>query len=163
MCDTPPQEREIHMTKKRIIILAIVLVFLAIAGISAYAAANYGTSADPLITLSYLNRSVMPDLVSEFQTEIENTLTDAARSGFYELVSLSDGQQLVCDTGCELILRSGTASSTSIGLVDSTSGTSVESGEEILQNHLCIVSNNGGGVLASGAVTILVRGTWTVS
>ena len=67
---------------------------------------------------------------------------------------------------CELLLRSGTAtcvSDSSPGLVDMTDGATLANGGALKANHLYLATIEGRGVRASTAVTIMVRGEYTVS
>ena len=62
-------------------------------------------------------------------------------------------------------LRSGTAtcvSDTSPGLVDMTAGTTLAGGGALTANHLYLATIEGRGVKASTAVTLLVRGTYSI-
>ena len=63
-----------------------------------------------------------------------------------------------------MILRSGSAvcaASGSPGLVDATSGGSLSNGGSLQQNHLYLMPD-AQGVRASGAVTLLVRGSYSI-
>ena len=64
-----------------------------------------------------------------------------------------------------ILLRSGTAtcvSDTSPGLVDMTAGTTLAGGGALTANHLYLATIEGRGVKASTAVTLLVRGTYSI-
>ena len=83
----------------------------------------------------------------------------------YEVVNLSAGQTIVGSAACEFLLRSGTAvcvSDTSPGLVDMTAGTTLAGGTALTANHLYLATIEGRGVTASTAVTIMVRGSYTI-
>ena len=91
--------------------------------------------------------------------------TDLERTGC-QVVELSAGQTLTGSTACELLLRSGTAtcvSDSSPGLVDMTDGATLANGGALKANHLYLATIEGRGVHASTAVTIMVRGEYTVS
>lgn len=146
-----------------------------------------GTSGDPLVTLSYL-RDVFTDHISSLfrdeltkqtdalQTEVEARLQplEAAaqaaqeqeeRNG-YQVISLEDGQRLVCQRGTELLLRVGTAfvrAEDTPGLVDLSATENLEDGDPLTKNHLCMVTINEHGIRADGHVKILVRGSYTIS
>ena len=82
------------------------------------------------------------------------------------MVELSAGQTLTGSAACELLLRSGTAtcvSDSSPGLVDMTDGATLANGGALKANHLYLATIEGRGVRASTAVTIMVRGEYTVS
>ena len=64
------------MKEKSLKIIIAVLAVLLIAGAAAYAATNYGTKDDPLITKSYLDEVVKPQLESDMKAKL-----DAASAG----------------------------------------------------------------------------------
>ena len=157
--------------KKIATIMAAVLILAVGIGVGAYAASNFGTQADPLVAKSYLDQTVTPKLQSEFQTkldaqvEIMEQQISAQSAGLnFVSVSLTNGQTLKGSIGCEIILRSGTAvSSGAAGLSDVTDGKLIATGTALTANHLCMVSAQGDGVKASSSVTLLVRGSYTIS
>ena len=53
-------------------------------------------------------------------------------------------------------------SDTSPGLVDMTAGTTLAGGGALTANHLYLATIEGRGVKASTAVTLLVRGTYSI-
>ena len=147
--------------------LSIFLALAVTAGISAYAASNYGTSADPLITLSYLEDVLTPKLMNEFRAELDKAANDAGASrGGYSVVTLADGQTLKGSVGCELLLRIGAAqvtASESPGLIDITNGSTTDNGASLAVNHLYFVSIEGNGITAKAAtVKLMVRGSYTI-
>jgi hypothetical protein len=74
-------ETEVHTMKKKktLVILSVVLALIIAAGIGAYAASNYGTSDDPLITLSYLDNKLTPDLMKQFDLKLDSTVAELLR------------------------------------------------------------------------------------
>ncbi len=85
--------------------------------------------------------------------------------GFVE-VHLTAGQKLNLNSGGELLFRSGTATClapSSPGLVDTTAGTILEGGGALAVNHLYLSTADGRGLTASDAVSMLVRGNYTVT
>ena len=152
---------------KLTIYLSIFLAVTTLAGITAYAASNYGTSSDPLITLSYLNEVLTPKLLAGFQAELDKAVEEIGGDrGNFKVVTLTDGQTLRGSAGCEILLRSGSAKATaseSPALTDMTAGAAVNSGASVTVNHLCMVNAEGGGVTATAAsVKLMVRGSFTV-
>lgn len=86
-----------------------------------------------------------------------------AASVAFLTVTMEAGQRLSLSAGGELLFRRGAAaclSPSSPGLVDSTTGEILESGGALAANHLYLVTDNGRGLLASGPVTVLVRGSY---
>ncbi len=158
------------MKKKKTLalILAFVLTAVLAAGVGAYAASNYGTSSDPLVTLSYLNEKLTPSLMSSFQSQVNTAVnnldktTGGAGPAAFEVLSLSKGQTLTGMVGCELLLRSGSASCSG-EIVDSTGGGTLKAGGAVSANHLYMVSQDGGGFTVSSAqATILIRGPYAI-
>ena len=108
-----------------------------------------------------------------YAEEVEAALSGSAGTGsgsqtggaVYQVVELSAGQTLTGSAACELLLRSGTAtcvSDSSPGLVDMTDGATLANGGALKANHLYLATIEGRGVRASTAVTIMVRGEYTI-
>ena len=108
-----------------------------------------------------------------YAAEVEAALSGSAGAGsgsqtggaVYQVVELSAGQTLTGSAACELLLRSGTAtcvSDSSPGLVDMTDGATLANGGALKANHLYLATIEGRGVRASTAVTIMVRGEYTI-
>lgn len=157
------------MKKWQVVLLLIVVAAVA-AGAGAYAATNYGTQSDPLVTVSYLTDTLEPSMQSTFDGQLAAAMEQleaafeadlANATGTFEVVSLTSGQTLSGGAGCEILFRSG--SGTAAGsLLDVSSGTSVSSGAALTANHLYMASASGDGVKAGGAVTLLVRGVYSI-
>lgn len=85
----------------------------------------------------------------------------------FTVVTLSKGQTLKGLTGCEMMLRVGSAAcvaASAPGLVDSTSGSTISSGAALTANHLYMATVDGRGLKATAATTkVLVRGEYSVS
>ena len=85
----------------------------------------------------------------------------------FQVVTLSSGQTLTGDIGCEVMLRVGTATCvapSTPGLIDETTAGTLNHGGSLVQNHLYMMTIEGRGVKATAATTkLLVRGTYTVS
>lgn len=119
------------MKKKWMIGLAAVLVFVLAAAI--VIAANPGTEADPLISKSYIETVLKPELYAYIEQE--------ANQGF-TVVNVDAGKTVVCDAGTELILRMGQATvigSDRGGLADVTQGVDLANGTAVPPNHMLIV------------------------
>ena len=169
------------MKKWKIALAALCVCFLFTA---AYAA-NAGSQTDPLVTLSYLNstytqqvKTMVDQTVSARQAEMERSLknilagnsgTAAMPSGgnnVFTVVTLTQGQSLVGDVGCEVMLRIGTAvcgAEDSVGLIDTTAGSVLGSGQALAVNHLYMVTISPRRVTAtSGTVKVLARGPYSI-
>jgi hypothetical protein len=158
------------MMKKWQIAVLVAVVAVAAAGGGAYAATTYGTQTDPLVTVSYLNDTLRPSIQSDFDSQLDAALEQmevsfesdlAGAAGTFQVVSLASGQTLSGGAGCEILYRSGTAAAVG-ALLDVSAGAAVTSGSSLTANHLYMTSASGDGVKAGGAVTLLVRGVYTI-
>ena len=114
-------------------------------------------------------------VVDGYAREVSDALAAAGTAGTgggqavsasYTVVELQPGQRLIGAEGCEFLLRAGTAvcvSSSAPGLIDMTAGSTLSNGGGLAYNHLYLGTVDGRGVQASTAVTLLVRGSYTVS
>ena len=145
-------------------------------------AAEVGSSEDPLVTLSYLRETFLKDIMERVDqkiaarnSQIAMQLGGQASSGggtaaeapTFSVVTLSSGQVLSGEIGCEVMLRVGTAacvSPSAPGLIDETSGGTLNGGGALEQNHLYMMTIEGRGVRATAATTkLLVRGGYSIS
>jgi len=172
---------------KTAVILASALLLAALWGGAALAAG--GEQSDPLVTLSYLNTSAIPQIIAKveesaanrqaelaklFEGQVAQYRKDAAAGGAgssgsasYVLVSLAKGQALVPEVGCELLLRVGTmtvSAPEAPALIDVTGGGSLNTGASLEKNHLYMATIAGRTVQATAdTVKVLVRGSYTVA
>ena len=172
--------------KKTIRIVLITLaaaLLLGIAALAASAATSAGSEDDPLVTLSYINDVFLPYVTELFHKDLEEqeealqgaleerlTALEELNTGSggreYVVETLEAGQTLICQRGAELMLRIGRAGVTAEnvpGLVDTATTENLNDGEELIVNHLYMVTINGHGVRALETVKILVRGEYTIS
>lgn len=168
----------------------LMLVSYTLLVVGVMAAGTAGTQSDPLVTLSYLNDTFMDQLLGKVDEKLDardkelsdklaaqlaaDTKSPDKRGGgdasgtgdVFTVVTLSNGQTLLCDVGCEVMLRVGTAScvaSSTPGLVDETGGTTVNNGAALVTNHLYMATIDERGVKATAAtVKLLVRGGYTI-
>ena len=164
--------------------LALVVLVTAAVG-SAFAA---GDKSDPLVTLSYLEQTVIPAIVQQAEkaadskktaltaefdkklAEYEKQLNNSSSGGdsaTYSVVTLSQGQQLKLEVGCEVMLRIGSAtvvSGTEPGLIDVTTGGTLNNGKALEKNHLYMATIADRTLTATaGDVKLLVRGGYAIS
>ena len=171
--------------------LCVMLVGTVLAAFVAIAA-EAGSQGDPLVTLSYLNDTFLGQLLGKVDSKIgeqnqtirqeleqridqaeqeilgqvTGTGTVSGTTASYHEVTVSDGQTLYGSAGCEVMLRSASASCVSEGkstpgLVDISGGGTINHGSALKENHLYTMTADRG-VKASGAVTLLVRGSYTI-
>ena len=141
---------------------------VAMSGVSL--AVEPGSATDPLITLSYLNETFMGQIMDRVDQKIAQRNSGLGQSGAgmeFSVVTLSKGQVLTGDIGCEVMLRVGTASCVSPsnpGLIDETTAASLNNGGALAANHLYMMTIEGRGVKAGSDTTkLLVRGSYTIA
>lgn len=167
------------------IALTTAITMAVLCGGAALAAS--GDKNDPLVTTSYLEQTVIPDVVSQVETKMtarqEELSKDLANqiaqykqdvagssgsgsSASYTLVTLTSGQTLALDVGCEVMLRIGTATvkaATSPALVDISTGGTIENGTSLTKNHLYMSTIADRTITPTAAtVKLLVRGGYSV-
>ena len=144
-------------------------------------AAGGGSQSDPLVTLSYLTQTVQPDilrqveerantrqadLMTQFEHRLDQLQGGTGGSAAYTLVTLSSGDRLELEVGCELMLRVGSAavnSATEPALIDMTTGGTLANAGSLVQNHLYMATIPDRTVTASaGTVKLLVRGGYSI-
>ena len=100
------------------------------------------------------------------ETALAARPTEQGGGASYAVVTLTKGQQMHMEIGCEVMLRIGTAqcvSPSSPGLIDVTIGESVNNGAALTVNHLCMATIAGRSVKATAnTVKVLVRGAYTI-
>jgi len=165
------------MKKNRWLLRAAALLLVSLTlNITLSAAADVGSSADPLVTLSYLNDTYLTAILNQVDSKITARNTElSAKIGqagtssgaTFTVVTLSKGQTLTGGIGCEVLLRVGTATcvaASSPGLVDETGGTDLSGGKALSQNHLYMATVEGRGVKATAAtVKVLARGSYSIA
>lgn len=156
------------MKKDRWLLRAAALLFVsALMMTTVSLAAEAGSSGDPLVTLSYLNDTFLGDILRRVDQKIAERTGQAGASASFVVVTLSDGQTLTGDIGCEVMLRVGSAACVSPsdpGLIDETDGATLANGGALVQNHLYMMTIEGRGVRATAGTTkVLARGSYTVA
>lgn len=162
--------------KKSVIVFLLIITTLTL-GVSADA--EYSTADDPLVSKSYVNDVLGPQIMAQVLEKIESEyvkLSDisSVAAGQYNVVTLSKNQTLMSKSVCELILLNGSAtalitSSTNVqngeGLIDMTDGAVVTNGTLIKNNHYIIIPKTDGRglVVTSDNVTVLVRGEYVIA
>lgn len=172
-------------TKITVTALACALII----GLGAYAISGSGDldlTNDPLISLSYLNEVFWPKVENAIAealgdadfSDIKNDETDKNTSSAdvndtasfeYEVLHLIQGDIVLAETPCEIILRSGSAnaylSGNESGVADLTAGVDLIEGEAFTANHLLLIPRGGDGrgfIVTSDEIYIMVRGGYTI-
>lgn len=144
--------------------------------------AEAGSAQDPLVTLSYLNDTFLSTILARVDEKIAarnaqlgyaapetppGTTPIGTSASSFTVVTLSNGQTLTGDIGCEVMLRVGSAvcvSSSNPGLIDESSAAVLNNGGALAQNHLYMMTIENRGVRATAATTkLLVRGGYTIA
>lgn len=161
---------------RRAAALSVLTVVLAVGGVSAIAA--QGSQEDPLVTLSYLNQVVTPqleskvesavkenaqtlskelnDAISDYEQRVSETLAGAGASNRFVSRTLSQGESLTPGAGREVLILSGNAVAAGT-LSDTTAGKSVNDGSSLESGHLYVTLSEDSGVSAKGNVTCMWR------
>lgn len=171
------------MNKKWKIVLAVAIL----SATSLYAADNLGgTSADPVVTKSYVDTKIQQALNSntgntnnsdlKAQLEAQEALISAlsqqiadleGKGNTYKVVSVPAGSTIYGKQGSEMIIRSGegTIIASAVGGVqDVTDGVDLAGGTKAPNNNLLIVPREDGrGISANKPMVVMVRGGYTIS
>lgn len=174
---------------------ALLLACYTLLLVTAAAAGGAGSESDPLVTLSYLNETFLPQVLGKVDEQLEtrdrelsdkldeqmkldaaalakqyganvSTSDGSEKVNTFTVVTMSSGETLYGEIGCEVMLRVGTAnciSPSSPGLIDETDASILESGKALIKNHLYMMTIDERGVKATAATTkLLVRGGYTI-
>ena len=174
------------MKRWKLMVSVMAVCALLAAGVAAVAA---GGSGDPLVSVGYLEKVFAPavyekvdkavkDNQTALKTELERVIEEwdkklqgtspsqGGDSASFKVVTLSKGQTLTGQVGCEVMLRIGTAvcvSDSAPGLIDTTEGTTLNHGGALQTNHLYMVTIATRGVTATAdVVKVLARGSYTI-
>lgn len=129
-----------------------------------------GSSADPVVTKSYVDsmfNSLKAQIESgEYTVSGETPDMTAASESSFIVVQIAAGESLIGEGGTEIILRSGQASGVSQnqdGLSDVTTGKDIKAGASVEKNHLLIVPRSDGrGIKCSTSAYIMVKGAYSI-
>ena len=169
------------MKKNRWFLRALALLSItAVLSMTVSLAVEPGTDKDPLVTLSYLNETFIDSVLQKVDQKIAARNSQIAQqlggqaggaasgtAATFTVVTLSKGQALTGDIGCEVMLRVGTAacvSPSNPGLIDETAATTLNNGGALGQNPVYRMAIEGRGVKATAATTKLrARGNYTIA
>ena len=144
------------------------IVAVLLGGIGVVAATNYGTENDPLITLSYLNDVLKPELEQKYNQQTKDSLAElesrvaAEVSGGYVAVTVKANQTLTCKAGCEFLVRSGEAY-VSADILDVTEGKELAKNDWLMKHHLYMAVSDNAAVRANSDIYLMIRGDYTVA
>lgn len=174
---------------------ALLLASYTLLLVTAAAAGGAGSESDPLVTLSYLNDTFLSQVLGKVDERLDardkelsdkldeqvkqdvaalaeqygaNSPTSGSSGNVntFTVVTMSNGETLYGEIGCEVMLRVGAAncvSSSSPGLIDETDASILENGKALTKNHLYMMTIDERGVKAAAATTkLLVRGGYAI-
>ena len=110
--------------------------------------------------------------IARYERDMEQKLSGSAGTGTagtssaFTVVNVAAGRQLTGATGFEFLLRSGSATAVAAsapGLIDTTGGGTLASGGAVEPNHLYLTTAEGRGLKAVTDLTVLVRGSYTLT
>lgn len=140
-----------HKKKVGIIIsfIAIVIIVFKV-GIEVGAATSEpGSSGDPLITKSYLDKRI-----GEFS---------GGGSGGYKKVTVKKNETLTASEGTELILYSGNAAvKGQYGLINLSSGELFKSGNSVVKYNIFLSPDSDCGIKANTTAIIYIKGNYNI-
>ena len=154
------------------ILIPLLAVFLTASAGAVMVIASPGDSNDPLITLSYINDTLIPQLkeyvdskTASGSTPSQSGSTVTGSSG-YTLVSVKAKHKIIGAEGTEFVLRmgSGTIVATSNGgVADLTDGVDLTDGMPVPANHsLLSPKDDKRGFHMDTDGLVLIKGTYTV-
>ena len=138
------------------------------------ASAEPGSADDPLITLSYVEDVLIPQLKSYVDSSIANASLESGAqggvtvegSGAFNVVNVSKGQTIIGDRSCQMILRMGTGNIVATskgGVADVTAGYDLPDKTPAPSNHLLIVPvDDGRGIKMTSDGIIMICGSYSV-
>lgn len=155
------------------LLLTIACIVAAMGCVATAASGDPGTSDDPLVTKSYVDKKI-----EDVKLYIDEKLSDGSQSGgssstpegtaqaSIEVVEVESGKSIILEAGSQIILRGGSGSiidSKQGGIADLTQGIDLRKGYEAPANHLLMVPRSDGrGVFAKTDCIFMVMGKYEV-
>lgn len=174
--------------KKTVMILTAVILAVT-AFVALFTVGAEYTDSDPLVTLSYINETVIPKITEDVKNAVLSLLEQKEEteeptvqpevpeedltSLKYSVVFLQKGQKLMATgketSSTEIILRAGSVVAVSPfddqGIADLTSSKELYNNDPLVKNNYCIIprGSDGRGIAATdGDAYILVRGEYEI-
>lgn len=162
-------------------ILLGALCTTVVGGVSIAALGEVGTSADPLVSKSYVEKRLgevekkIADsnklLIEQQMSTLQGQLADLVKSSGstptdFKLVQFKNGDTIVLGDGTQFILRAGLAKGIAGpggGISDLTEGKDIKTDQDITTNHLLLnPKNDGRGVRILYDSWVLIKGAYTL-
>lgn len=137
-------------------------------------AANPGSADDPVVTLSYVNDVLIPQLKSYVDAKVQSVsagsgdvqVSATASGASYNIVNVSKGQTVIGGKSCQMIMRMGEGTIVATdkgGIADVTLGKDLTNGTEAPSNHLLIVPlDDGRGIEMETDGILMISGSYSV-
>ena len=160
------------LPKRTKVILILTLIMMAVSVVVAFAAP--GDSSDPLITLSYITETLVPEIDSKIDQEVIKRVDTAMKnhnsnedgSSAFVLVNVKANQKIIGDEGTEFVVRTGDGTILATkngGVADLTIGTDLPNGNAIpLNHHLLSPRDDSRGLHFSTNGIVMVKGKYTI-
>lgn len=148
------------MWTRRMLCAALLLGTL---GTVALAAGAQGTQSNPLVSLSYINEKVIPDLLKQVEEKIAQHEKQAVpgQDAAFQTVEVKAGKTVELSAGAQVVLRSGKAASKDL-LTDLTDAAGLTGAGELAENHLYLATADGQKITVSEGATLMVLGSYAV-
>ena len=169
------------------IALLLVIAALTITVSASNSNSNYDSANDPLVSLSYVEQVLKPEIIASAKADIiaelkkqypnlgeaGNDSTDTTSSE-YMVIQLKAGQKLMAASSCEIIMTAGAGKviitsqaniDAGVGLNDLTTGGRILANAALPAGHLVLVPRaDGRGVLVTSSdAYFMVRGEYTIA
>lgn len=157
-------------TRTKTIVTAI-LIMLVLSAMVTFAAP--GDSNDPLISLSYITDTLIPEMDARVDQRVVQRVAEAMKnysgstgSSSFVLVNVNSNQRIYGSEGTEFVVRSGSAvvmGTYSGGIADLTAGVDLPDGSGVsLNHHLLSPRNDARGLRFTTNGIVMVKGTYTI-
>ncbi len=128
-------------------------------------ASDPGSLDDPLVTLSYVNDVLLPQVKSYVDTTI--SASNGEGGADYSVVNVSKGQMILGGKSCHMIMRMGTGTIVATekgGVADVTVGIDLANGTAAPSNHLLIIPvDDGRGIKMTSDGILMISGKYSVA
>lgn len=156
---------------KKSLLSFLAVVFMLTLFVSADS--SYSTADDPLVSLSYVNNVLKPQIISEVLNEVKSLYPNVGTQSTYTLVEIKKGGRIEAAGCCEIIMTYGTSSAfvtssdnmyAGVGLNDLTVGKRLLDGDLVMTDHYIVIpKGDGRGVsVTSDSAYFLVRGEYNI-
>lgn len=152
------------MKKRIMLIISLMVLFVSTCGICYVIASTPATEADPIITKSYIEQVVVPQIYAYID---ESAAMNSSATSF-NVVTVEAGKTVLGGEGTEFILRMGTGKIIGTargGFADVTVGTDLPDGTDIPANHhlICPLADGRGlKINSTGDAIIMIKGPYTI-